>query len=400
MSADPIVGIEIGTSKVLAMVGEFREDGIVTITGLGEKSASGVQKGQITDSTNALQCVRAVLEMAEARSNVSIREVLLAVSGAHIKGFVNRGTIAVYDTESGITDDDVEEAKEVARNVSLPEERLVLHSISQHFSIDGQHRVMRPEGMAGGQLSHDMLILHGVRNRLNDAIMVVDKLHVDVHDMACSGLCSALAVLTPEQKRSGAIVIDIGGGTTDYVAYAEGVVAAAGVLSVGGDHITNDIGIAFSVPTTQAEGLKLDDGSAIVEKSPDPATISLAAEGGFPGRTINVRSLHTVIHLRCEEIMKKILDRLKEADVLHHVGAGLVLTGGSAHMRGMTVLAEKVFGLPCIIGKPLNVSGLATATAGPEYATVSGLVQYGFRSGRGPGGSTPLRGWLRGLFGK
>jgi cell division protein FtsA len=252
--------------------------------------------------------------------------------------------------------------------------------------------------MAGGQLSHDMLILHGVRNRLNDAIMVVDKLQVDVHDMACSGLCSALAVLTPEQKRSGAIVLDIGGGTTDYVAYAEGVVAAAGALGVGGDHITNDIGIAFSVPTTQAEGLKLADGSAVVEKSPDPATVSLAAEGGFPGRTINIKSLHTVVHLRCEEILKKVKDRLKEEEVLHHVGAGIVLTGGGAHLKGMTDLAEKVFGLPCTMGKPLNVSGLATATAGPEYATVTGLVQYGFRSGKAAGGSTPLGKWLRGLF--
>ncbi len=400
MAADPIVGIEIGTSKVLAMVGELREDGIVTITGLGEGSSSGVQKGQITDSTNVLQCLKPVLEAAEERSNVSIREVLLAVSGAHIKGFVNRGTIAVYDTNAGIAEDDVEEVKEVARNVSLPEDRLVLHSISQHFSIDGQHRVTRPEGMAGGQLSHDMLVIHGVRNRLNDAIMAVDKLHVDVHDMASSGLCSALAVLTPEQKRSGAIVIDMGGGTTDYVAYSEGVVAAAGALGVGGDHITNDIGIAFSIPTTQAEGLKLEDGSAIVEKSPDPDTISLASEGGFQGKTIKVKSLHTVVNLRCEEILNKVKDRLEEADVMHHVSAGLILTGGCAHLRGLPELAEKVFGLPCTIGKPLNVSGLATATAGPEYATVSGLVQYGFRSGKGAAGVTQLGSWLKGLFGR
>lgn len=392
MPTTPIVGLEIGTSKVVAIVGEAREDGHIMISGIGECPSSGVRKGQIIDASNASMCVDSVLEMAEERSNVAIREVLLSVSGAHIHGAVHSGMVPVYEPEGGISDDDIEEVIDVARRMNLPPDRLVLHSISQHFKIDGHHRVLRPEGMVGAQLSHEMLILHGVRNRLNDAINVIDRHQIQVHDTAISGLCSALAVLTPEQKKSGAVVIDLGGGTTDYVVYAEGVVADVGVLGLGGDHITNDIGIAFNIPTTQAEDLKIEDGSAIVEQSRNSARLSLPAEGGFPGRTVVVKALRTVIHMRVKEILETVKERLESRELFHHIGAGIVVTGGSANLNGITTLVEQVFGLPCVVGKPRNVTGLATVAASPEYATVTGLVHYGLRLSRD---QAALGGWFR-----
>jgi len=395
MPPSPIVGLEIGTSKVVALVGEVREDGHVMITGIGECPSSGVRKGQIIDASNVSMCVDSVLQTAEERSDVSIREVLLAVSGAHIQGAVHSGMVPVYEPEGGISEEDIEEVIDVARRLNLPPDRLVLHSISQHFKIDGHHRVLRPTGMVGAQLSLEMLILHGVRNRLNDAINIVDRHKIQVQDTAISGLCSALAVLTPEQRKSGAIVIDLGGGTTDYVAYAEGVVADVGVLGLGGDHITNDIGIAFSIPTTQAEDLKQEDGSAMVESTRNSARVSLPAEGGFPGRTVTVKALRTVIHLRVKEILETVKERLDRRELFHHIGAGIVITGGSANLNGITTLVEQVFGLPCVVGTPRNVTGLATAAAAPEYATATGLVQYGFRSSKDQESSVALGGWFK-----
>ena len=240
MPLPPVVGLEIGTTKVIALVGELREDGYIMITGIGERPSAGVRKGEIIDIENAAVCVQSVLEMAEESGNVSIREVLLAVSGGHIQGVVNRGTVPVLDKESGISIDDVEQVMEVARAVNLPPDREVLHTISQHYTIDGQQQVIKPEGMEGAQISVDMLVLHGVRSRLNNTVRVVRKLQVEVQDVAFAGLCSALAVLTPEQKKNGAIVIDLGGGTTDYVAYAEGVVSSVGAFGVSSQQQAGD----------------------------------------------------------------------------------------------------------------------------------------------------------------
>ena len=400
MAAPPVVGLEVGTTKVIALVGEFREDGHVMVTGMGERPSAGVRKGEIIDLENASVCVRSVLEMAEESGKVAIRQVHLAVSGGHIQSLVNRGQVPVLDPDAGITGEDVDEVMEVARTVNLPADRETLHTICRHFCIDNQERVIRPEGMEGARLALDMLVLHGVRNRLNNAIRVVRNLHVDVQDVAFGGLCSALSVLTPEQKKSGVVVIDFGGGTTDYLAYANSVVAAAGSIGVGGDHVTNDIALAFNIPISRAESLKRNSGSATVDDPPSSQQVSLPAEVGFSGCSIGVQSLNKVIHARIDEIFRMIRKRLEREKIPHHVGAGVVLTGGGAHVKGITQLGREVFGLPCSIGVPRNVSGLATATEGPEYATCSGLVQYGFKTGSEERAGWPFGGWLRGLFGR
>ncbi len=195
-------------------------------------------------------------------------------------------------------------------------------------------------------------------------------------------LCSALAVLTTEQKAGGVIVIDLGGGTTDYVAYADNVVAAAGALGVGGDHITNDIALAFNIPLSHAENLKRESGNAVIDSSSTGQKISVPADVGFPGRAISLRSLHTVMNLRVDEILRMIRKHLANQDILHNVGAGVVLTGGGAHMRGVVSLTERIFGLPCMIGRPRGVSGLMAVTETPEFATCIGMVQYGFKYSR------------------
>jgi cell division protein FtsA len=230
---------------------------------------------------------------------------------------------------------------------------------------------------------------------------VIRSVPIGVQDVAFSGLCSALSVLTAEQKKSGVLVIDLGGGTTDFLSYAGSVVAAGGVLGVGGDHITNDIALAFNIPVAQAERLKCEAGSALVSAGGNDKRIPLPPEGGFPGRQVSLKSLHTVINARVDEILAAVLTAVERMGVSGPLGAGVVLTGGGAHLKGVCALAEQVFGVPCSIGRPRNITGLATATEGPEYATCSGLAQYGFRTAQDQQrGGFPLTSWVKGLFGR
>lgn len=401
MTIPPVAALEIGTSKVMALVGEMREDGSIMIIGSGEHLSSGVRKGEVTDLENVVVCVRSVLKAVEKQSGVSIEQIHLAVSGGHIRSFVSRGARPVQDPAGMITEDDVEEVMDVARAISLSPDRETIHTIPQQFCIDEQERVVRPEGMEGARLAVDMLVLHGVRSRLNNLVRVVERLSVDVQDVAFSALCSALAVLTPEQKKIGVVVIDLGGGTTDYMAYAGGVVASGGALGIGGDHITNDIALAFNIPMSRAESLKKESGSAVIPSVIEPPKVSLPAEVGFPGKKISLKSLHTVINARMEEILLIVKRRLSDENVMAHIGAGIVLTGGGAHLTGITELVSSVFGVPCFVGKPQKISGLALATDGPEYAACAGLIQYGFRTqdDQDAGNQSAVGRFVRTLFG-
>jgi cell division protein FtsA len=376
---DPVAALEIGTTKVVAMVGEKRDDGTVMITGVGECQSVGVRKGEIIDLDNAMSRVKLALDAAEDMSNVYLRQVYLCVSGGHICGMTNRGSTPILDADKVISDYDIDQVIDIARAVSIPSDRQIIHTIHRYFSIDDQEKIISPEGMCGSMLFLDMLVLHGVRSLLVNSSRVVEQLQTEVNDTAFSGLCSALAVLTSEQKKSGAVVIDLGGGTTDYMAYTDGVAACGGSLGVGGDHITNDIALAFKIPVHRAEKLKKESGSAILSAVTEPAKVYLPEEVGFPNSTINVRSMHTVINARVKEIFEMVKKRLDDENVLPMIGTGIVLSGGGAHLKGVTELAEKVFGVPCFVGKPRGIAGLTSAVDGPEYAACCGLVQYGLK---------------------
>ncbi len=392
MALPPVVAIEIGTTKVVALVGEMRDDGTIYIVGKGEHPSSGVRKGEVIDLDNALVCLRSAITSAEETGRVTCNQVYLAVSGGHIQSLSNRGTIPVRKPEVGITDDDVTQVTDIARTVNLPPDRQVLHSIWQTFYVDGQP-CRRPKGFDASQLTLDMLILHGRRVQLRNTVKVVTSLNVEVCDMAFSGICSAMAVLTPEQKEGGALVIDFGGGTTNYVAYAAGALAAAGSFGIGGDHVTNDIALAFNIQRNQAERLKIERGGARVEESARSERITVPAEVGYPERRIALSALQKVINLRTVETVNLIRRALERDGLLHAIGAGVVITGGAAQLRGLRELTEEIFKSPCALGKSVGVSGLASALQGPQYTTAVGLVRYAFtRSAREESG------WVKGLF--
>lgn len=397
MAIPPIVALEIGTSRVCALVGELREDGLLMATGLGDVKSIGVRKGEIVDFDHALACVRQALQEAEESANLDIRQVHLVVSGAQIRGAVNRGVAHVMNEDREIGRRDMDAAAELARRINLPAERAVLHSIAQRYIVDRREEgVLNPEGMEGFELALDMLIAHAQGNLLRNTIKVAQTVPVEVQDVAYSGLCSSLAVLTPEQKAVGVAVIDLGGGTTNVFAYADQCVAMARSLAVGGEHVTNDVAIGLSLPLPQAERLKCQSGNALVDSGLRARTIRIPPAGGFPGRAVRETDLHQIVHARMDETLEMVRTEIEQCKgLLHKLGAGLVLTGRGARLRGVRELAEQVFHLPCEIGAPRQVSGVAAVSEGPDYAAPVGMLRYAARAG------LPARGrwgWFRKLF--
>ena len=398
MVIPPIAALEIGTTRTVALIGEIDDAQRIAITGRGVYPSTGVRKGQVIDLELAKVGVEMAVRQAEEASEVNVGQVLLAVSGAHIEAVVNRGAIPVRARDHVVSREDVEEVLDIAKTVNLPPERDTIHTISQCFTLDGQSGIVKPDGMQGVQLALDMLVIHAMRNRLDNAIKVVESAPLQVQDVAFGGLCAALAVLTPEQKRNGVAIIDLGGGTTSFLAYAGNVMAAAGSLGVGGDHVTNDLALAFTIPIARAEDLKRQHGSALVGVTPGLKRITLPQEVGFSERSISLKALHTVINARVEETLRLVRTALHEGGLLPHLGAGVVLTGGGAYLPDITDLAQRVFGLPCALGSPVNVGGLREENDAASYATAAGLVLYGFRTYQESGIFTPLREWLKGVF--
>ncbi len=396
MGPEPIVALEIGTGKIAALVGEVGEDGFIVITGMGIHESKGVRKGEIIDLDTAAACVRGAIQEAEESGKVDIGEVHLAVSGGHIRGAINTGRIRVLGSDKIITEDDVDSVLDVAKTMSIPDDREILHTVPQHYRINDQHSVTNPVGMEGVTLTLNMLILHGVISRIRNTVRAVRSIPLNVADVVFGGLCAGLSVLTPQQKESGVIVIDIGAGTTDYVVYADSVVAAAGSIAVGGDHVVNDIALAFNIPVQRAEALKKEHGSAMTQTESAQESISLPPEVGFPGTTVKISALNTVINARMDELFDMVKKQVGEK-VIANVGAGVVLTGGLSALKDVTDLASLVFGLPCAIGKPRNVSGLTSAIDGPECSVACGLIQYAHRNADAD--SKGLGGWIKNLFG-
>lgn len=380
MANDPVVALEIGTAKVRVLVGEEREDGYLMITGVGECASRGVRKGEITDFDHALAGVEQAFKQAEEQSKVSINEVQVALSGSHIQASPTRGTTPIIAPDGEITREHMDAVMESARAVSLPVDRHVLHSIHQQFFVDDQEGVINPEGMVGAKLSVSMLVVHGVRNRIMNVLKVPRSAGVEEVHYAFGGLCAALAVLTPEQKESGCVVIDFGAGTTDYVVYANRSIALAGSLGVGGDHLTNDLAMVLRIPPAQAERLKCECGVHPPDTAPPDKPVSLPPTSGFPGQTLRLTDINAIMHARLDETLGLILQELQRTGLHNRMGAGVVLTGGGAYLNGLDEFVAQTLQMPCAIGRPRNVSGIATTSEGPEYAVAVGLLRYGLRA--------------------
>ncbi len=370
------VGLEIGTSKICVVVGEVRTDGAIKILGVGQAPSRGVRKGEIVDFETAQTCLHDALVRAEDRSDVMINNVFLAITGSHVESLNNRGTIRIPEDQNEITDEDLEEVKEIARDVAIPQQNVFLHSIVRDYYVDGQEKVLQPAGMLGKVLEADYHIIHGIRTRVQNTIRCVREIPLDVEDVVFSPIASAQVVLTKEHKDRGALLLDIGGGTTDYVLYSGGSIAQSGSIGVGGDHITNDISVVMKIPLSKAERLKVEHGAAIVPADGEAEPITVEDDPHFAGREIDPYLLNEIINARMGETLTHLCEGLSAVENLESLGAGVFLTGGCSRLAGLDQLAEEIFGLPVSRASVGSMSGAAAAFENPQYSTPMGLIRY------------------------
>lgn len=371
-SSNIYVGLEIGTSKVCIVVGEVRNDGAIKILGVGQHPSAGVRKGEVVDSETVQTCLHDALMRAEERSDVEVNTVFLAVTGSHIRGVNNRGTIRVADEQMEIGPEDLEEVKKIARDIPIPKENGYIHSIIQHYFVDGQDKVLNPLGMLGQKLEADYHIVHGTKTRIQNAIKCVREVPLEVEDIVFSPVAAAQVVLNREAKNEGALLIDIGGGTTDYICFVDGAVVASGCVAVGGDHITNDIALVLKIPLARAEKLKVTHGSASVKNVSDE---EIAVEGET-GKKVSQEMLNGIMNARVTELLAVVAEPLRQQGLLDKLGKGVFLTGGSSLMKGIGELAEEIFGVPVQKAGSSAMSGPSALFENPQYATPVGLIRY------------------------
>ncbi len=376
-SSNIIVGLEIGTSKVCAAVGELNANGLLNIIGLGQSRSRGVRKGEIADTNAADEDVRNAIVDAEKMANAEIRSVYLGVTGNHIRGFNNRGVHPVVSADREITDEDVQDVIKNAKAINLPNENNVIHAVRQHFTVDGQDGILNPVGMFGARVEVDVHVIHGNTNRMQNSIRVVSGLQLEVETVVFNGMASSLTLLSSEQKELGSLVIDLGGGTTEYVVYCDGIIKHTGVLALGGDHVSHDLAIGLKVPMGRAEQLKIEHGSAMLDDSVKGKTFTVSGEFGQSGKTINMEHLRQIMSLRIEEIFQIIEQDLAHAGLLDYVRAGVFICGGGARIPRIQTLAEKIFQMPASLGKASSINGITSALDQPEFATAIGLAKFG-----------------------
>ena len=378
-SSSIIVGLEIGTSKICAVVGEIHTGNGLNIIGIGQARSRGVRKGEIAEPVLVEEDVRNAIVEAEQMANVEIRSVYLGVTGNHIRGFSNHGVHPVVSADREITDEDVQDVVKNAKAINLPVENSVIHAIRQHFQVDSQAGILNPVGMYGAKVEVDVHVIHGHVNRLKNSIAVVKGLQLEVEEIVFNGLASSLSLLSNEQKELGSLVIDIGGGTTNYAVYCDGIIKHTGVLAVGGDHVSNDLAYGLKVPLGRAEQLLKSSRfrrrcRTLTIKG---RTIDLPGQLGLPSKTINLEHLRRIMSLRLEEIFELVEREVSQLGWLEHLRAGVFICGGGARIPEIQTLAENIFQLPAFLGKTSSISGLKTALDQPEFATAIGLVKFG-----------------------
>jgi len=388
------VGLEIGTSKICMVVGEVKSDGSVKILGVGQSKAVGVRKGEIYDFPQVRACVKDALVKAEDASDVEIGSVYLAVTGAHIQGINNRGSFRLPDDDSVIAPSHVQEAREIARNVAIPADHVYLHHIIRRFGVDGFEHATTPVGLSGKTVDADFHVVHGIRSRIENQIKCVREMPLDIDDLVFAPIASAQVALDREAKERGALVIDIGGGTTDYVLYQDGAIEASGCIPVGGDHITNDIHLVTGLAFSKAETLKVREGDASADPARSVGLIKVSDEKGFAEAEVKRQLLNDIIRQRLEETLRLLLNRLP-AGAMERVGTGVFLSGGSSLMRGFGELAHDVFKRDIYRPEPPELSGVQANFKDPQFTTAIGLIRYAQIT---EAEREPKRGFLRRLW--
>jgi cell division protein FtsA len=369
-----IVGLDLGSTKVSAVVGEVDADGI-TILGVGNVPCRGLRKGVVSNIEWTVRSIREAVDAAETMAGVEIQTVYAGVAGAHIRSHVSDGVAAISGREVTITD--LERVLEGARAIPVDADRMILHALPREYIVDNQDGVRDPIGMSGVRLQVRVNLITAASSCVQNVMRCVERCGLEVADIVLEPLASADAVLSDDEKEIGVGVIDMGGGTTDLLVYADGGIAHTSVIPAGGNNITRDVSAGLRTPGGEAERLKRNFGCALGRMIADDEEIEVPGVGGHSPRKVARRVVSDIIEPRVEEIFSEARRRIEEAGLIEQISAGFVLTGGAVLMEGMVECAEEVLGMPVRLGFPVGVKGIVQLVQGPQYATGVGLVRFG-----------------------
>jgi cell division protein FtsA len=370
-----LVALDIGTSKIVAIVAEVTPDGALEILGLGQHPSKGLKKGVVVNIEATVTGIQRALEEAELMADVKIRDVLTGIAGSHIKSFNSHGMVAIKDKE--VSQFDVDRVVETARAVNIPMDQQILHILTQEFIIDGQEDVREPVGMSGVRLEVKVHIVTGAVSAAQNIMKCVRRCGLEVRDLVLQPLASAIAVLSQDEKDLGVCLVDIGGGTTDIAVFTGGAIRHTAVIPIAGDQITNDIAMALRTPTKDAEDIKMAHGCALRQLASVNDVIEVPGVGDREPRQMSRQTLAEVIEPRVEELYSLIQRELRASGFEELLSSGIVLTGGSASMQGMVELGEEVFHMPVRLGVPTYSGGLAEVVRNPRFSTGVGLLVSG-----------------------
>lgn len=373
-----VAGLDVGTTKVCAIIGEVNAEGMVDIIGVGSAPSRGLRRGVVVNIDHTVASIRKAVEDAELMAGCQADTVYAGISGGHIKGINSHGVIAIKNRE--VTEVDVARVIDAARAVAIPQDREVIHILPQEFMVDDQEGIKEPIGMAGVRLEARVHIITGAVSAAQNIVRCAHRSGLKVHDMVLQQMAAAEAVLSPDEKELGVALVDIGGGTTDIAVFAEGSIQHTSVISVGGEQLTNDIAVGLRTPMVEAERIKKGFGCALGSMVDKDETVTVPGVGGRQPRTLSRSVLADITEPRLEEIFGLVRRELERHNLLQSVASGMVLTGGSVAIEGVCELAEQIFDMPVRLGYPIGISGLVDVVNSPIYATGVGLVLWGSRN--------------------
>ena len=369
-----IVGLDIGTSKIVTIVGEIKPEGTLEVIGVGMHESSGMKKGMVVNIDATVAAIQRALGDAELMADCKIREVYTGIAGSHIKSQNANGMVKIKDKE--VTQADIDRVIETARSISLPGDQQILHILEQEFSIDGQEGIKKPLGMSGMKMEVEVHIVTGAVAAAQNIMKCVHRCGLDVREMILQPLASSKAVLADDEKDLGVCLVDIGGGTTDVAIFTGGAIRHTAVIPIAGDQITNDIAMALRTPTKDAEDIKIKYGCALRQLA-DDGPIEVPGVGERGARMLSRQTLAEVIEPRVEELYSLVQAELRRSGFEDLLSSGIVITGGSSAMQGMVELGEEIFHMPVRLGLPHYVGGLSDVVKTPRFSTGVGLLLYG-----------------------
>src|SRR6476660_10043806 len=369
-----IVGLDIGTSKVVALVGEVGLDGSIEVLGIGSQPSRGLKKGVVGNIESTVQSIQRAVEEAELMAGCEIHSAFAGIAGSHVRSLNSHGVVAIRDRE--VSDIDVQHVVDAAKAVAIPADQKILHVLPQEFIIDGQEGIRDPIGMSGVRLEAKVHIVTGADSAAQNIEKCIQRCGLEVDDVVLEQLASSFAVLTEDEKELGVCLVDIGGGTTDLAVFSNGAIRHTAVIPIAGDQVTNDIAVSMRTPTQYAEDIKIRYACALSQLANPDESIEVPSVGERPARRLARQTLAEIVEPRYEELFGLVREELRRSGFEEVIAAGLVLTGGSARMEGTIELAEEVFHMPVRLGLPQQVKGLAEAIQNPIYSTGVGLLLY------------------------